>query len=82
MQRVDIPAGVTRIGDYVFQNCNSLKTLVCYPIEPPIIGNEVFFQVSRVPRLYTPYDSMDSYKWATDWYKYDLDIYAIEWGIQ
>ena len=44
MQRVDIPAGVTRIGDYVFQNCNSLKTLVCYPIEPPIIGNEVFFK--------------------------------------
>ena len=83
MQRIDIPAGVTRIDGYAFQNCSSLKKLICYPTTPPTLGTEIFHQVARVPDLYTPYDSRDSYKYANGWYNYykNSAINAIEWGI-
>ena len=83
MQRIDIPAGVTRIDGYAFQNCSSLKKLICYPTTPPTLGTEIFYQVARVPDLYTPYDSRDSYKYANGWYNYykNSAINAIEWGI-
>lgn len=84
LQRIDVPATVTKISDYAFQNCNSLKILVCYPTTPPTLGNEIFYGVARVPELYTPYDSRDSYKYANGWYNYykNLGINAIEWGIE
>lgn len=84
LQRIDVPATVTKISDYAFQNCNSLKILVCYPTTPPTLGQEIFYGVARVPELYTPYDSRDSYKYANGWYNYykNLGINAIEWGIE
>ena len=45
---IEIPSSVKYIGDYVFQNCTSLVTLVLYPTIPPTITNNTFNTASNI----------------------------------
>lgn len=55
---VDIPDSVTRIGDYAFDNCASLKS-VTIPTSVTVIGERAFFKCSSLEDVAIP-DSVTS----------------------
>ena len=39
---INIPTGVTSIGNSAFNNCTGLATINCYAPTPPTVGSSVF----------------------------------------
>lgn len=63
---VTIPAAVTKIGLWAFQNNKNLKSVVVKPTTPPTI-NQSFYGISADCVFTVPRGCGDAYKSATNW---------------
>ena len=63
---IDIPNSVTSIGDAAFYNCSGLKSLIVLAENPPTIGDDAFYRVSKGIPVYVPCGSVEAYT-AAHW---------------
>ena len=71
---ITIPSGVTSIGRGAFSSCISLESVTVEAIDPPTLGNEVFFPCSKLKSVYVPNGCVDAYKNAGGWEEYPRKI--------
>ena len=71
---VTLPLLVTEIGDVAFANCNALESITINAKTPPTLGEDVFYGVKNIPRIYV--FSRDAYINAPGWSKYANRIYS------
>ena len=80
LKKVTIPQSVTSIEEYAFYYCESLKTVHCKPTTPPSLGTGAFDNsddgVNRPIgcKILVPNASVESYKTAPDWKRYQSYI--------
>ena len=72
MTSVTIPNSVTSIGNYAFYGCTGLTTITCKAVNPPALGDDVFYNVNTTIPLYVPDQSVSSYLAAEQWKKFDV----------
>ena len=66
IKSITIPKSVTMIGTGVFNGCSNLNTVICKPTIPPTLGEPIPNYTFDL-KIYVPFDSVDSYKNATNW---------------
>jgi hypothetical protein len=69
---VTIPNSVTSIGDYAFSVCSGLTTITCKAVNPPALGDDVFYNVDTTIPLYVPAQSVSAYLAAEQWKEFDV----------
>ena len=74
LRAVTLPLLVTEIGDVAFANCNALESITINAKTPPTLGEDVFYGVKNIPRIYV--FSRDAYINAPGWSKYANRIYS------
>lgn len=81
---VNIPSGVTSIGDYAFARCTGLMSVTVNSVAPPQLGGgsgtQTFFGTPialSTGVIYVPASAVETYKSATGWSSYASRIYAI-----
>ena len=62
-----LPASITAIQSYAFNNCSALQSLVCHAEVPPTLGSNVFAGTPETMVVYVPESSVDLYKEADGW---------------
>ena len=72
---INIPEGVTSIGNNAFAYCTSLTNVTCQATNPPTLGTDVFKNSSALTEIRVPAGSVDAYKAA--WSAYADKIVAI-----
>ena len=72
---INIPEGVTSIGNNAFAYCTSLTNVTCLATTPPSLGTDVFKNSSALTEIRVPAGSVDAYKAA--WSTYADKIVAI-----
>ena len=70
LSSVTIPDSVTSIGNYAFGGCGALESIYCKPIDPPSLGDSVFYYYYPGPTIHVPSASVDAYKAADGWKDY------------
>lgn len=73
---VNMPNGVTTIGNYAFYNNSHLQSITIEAVTPPTLGNNAFNNTNNCP-IYVPAASLDAYKAASGWSSYASRIQAI-----
>ena len=80
LNKVVIPQSVRSIEEYAFYYCESLKTVHCKPTTPPSLGASAFDNSDDGVdkpigcKILVPNSSVDAYKSATDWKRYESYI--------
>lgn len=69
---VVIGEGVTSIGDRAFRVCTSLRQITVGATEPPAVGADAFFGVSRRTAVLVPSASLDAYRQAAVWREFNI----------
>ena len=64
LMEVILPATITNIGYYAFNNCSALQSLVCHAPTPPTLGSNVFAGTPETMVVYVPEAAGDRYKQA------------------
>ena len=72
LREITIPASVISIGEYAFSWCNNLQKITVLGENPPILGANVFEEVSRNIPLYVPAGSLERYREAAIWNEFQL----------
>lgn len=75
-----IPASVTSIGDYAFEDCAWITKYILHASIPPAIGEFTFtgsYDRLVIASFYVPADSLTAYKAAPFWSGFADRIYAI-----
>ncbi|MGM9778441.1 MAG: leucine-rich repeat protein, partial [Prevotella sp.] len=68
LNSITIPANVDIIEKRAFANCSGLNSILCEAIEPPAVGEDAFYNVSKDNfTLEVPKGSVDKYKEADGW---------------
>jgi len=75
LQAAVIPSTVTSIGDYAFNGCARLVSVVCLATTPPTLGTESFGNNASAFKIYVPSASVNTYK--TAWSDYASYITAV-----
>ena len=70
LSSVTLPATLTAIGDWAFDDCNNLKELICYAPQPPTISKYTFSDIS--PTVYVPENTVTIYQNAPYWMTFDI----------
>ncbi|MBQ4395750.1 MAG: leucine-rich repeat domain-containing protein, partial [Paludibacteraceae bacterium] len=70
-----IGEGITSIGDWAFYNCTGLTTITCKAVNPPALGENVFYSTT-IP-LYVPASSVNTYKSTAPWSYFGNNILPI-----
>ena len=82
LKKVTIPQSVKTIEEYAFYYCESLKTVHCKPTTPSSLGVSAFDNSDDGTdkpigcKILVPNASVDAYKSATDWKRYQAYIQA------
>ncbi len=71
LQRVIIPSNISRIDDFAFKGCKNLSEILCFAVDPPYLGADVFYGISKSAHIYVPQSSIDKYKTNNAWQKYE-----------
>ena len=58
---------VTSIGDYAFHSCDGLTSIIVDCTTPPILGDDVFYNVQNTIPVYVPCGTASSYAGTTGW---------------
>ncbi|MBP5658728.1 MAG: leucine-rich repeat domain-containing protein, partial [Paludibacteraceae bacterium] len=74
---VTIPNSVTSNGDQAFYGCSGLTSFTCEAVNPPALGNAVFYQVDKSIPLYVPAEGVAAYQAAERWNEF-TNIQAIK----
>ena len=69
--------GITRIGNRAFQMCNTIYSITCNAIEPPIMGTNNLNTLNNLQVIFVPPESVNAYKTADIWSDYANIITAI-----
>ena len=85
LTEIHLPASLTSIGGYAFDQCTSLMKIMCYALTPPTISGRFLFGFAhsghllynRSENLYVPAESIQAYK-DSDWASYFENILPIE----
>ena len=72
LEEVTIPASVVSIGEYAFRHCNALKKITILAKNPPMLGRNVFEDVSRSIPVYVPAEALEDYQTAKTWNEFNL----------
>ena len=77
LTKVFLPASVEKIDGLVFGYCKSLQSITIDALNPPILGDDIFFNLSanEIPNIYVPAISVDDYKRAAKWSTYAAKIH-------
>ena len=70
---VTIPNSVTSIGGFAFSDCSSLTSITCKAENPPTVGSDAFYNVSKSIPVYVPCGCVGAYKAKSGW-KYFTNI--------
>lgn len=76
LESISIPYDVESIDEYAFFDCSSLSSITCSSLNPPVLGNYVFYNVDKSIPLYVPYESIELYKTTNQWREF-TNIQAI-----
>ena len=76
LKSIDIPEGVTSIGNSAFSGCHSLTSFTCLATNPPALGSKAFNDMNGT--IYVPAASVEAYKAADGWKDYASQIQAIQ----
>ena len=68
-----IPNSVTSIGSSAFKGCSSLTSITCEAENPPTVGSNTFYGVSKLIPVYVPCGCVEAYKSDNGW-KYFTNI--------
>lgn len=80
LTNVTIPDSVTTIANRAFYNCTALKSVYCMSVTPPTLdplytANMGSFDNNAQDRIiYVPNESVEAYKTANVWSRYDNEI--------
>ena len=64
---IEIPNSVTSIDNYAFFGCSGLTSMIVLADNPPILGDNVFYNVNKSIPVYVPYGTMTAYQAASGW---------------
>ena len=65
----------SKIGNYIFADCETLTSLYCKAITPPALGGSWVRGYNASDRkIYVPAESVEAYKTADGWSEYAADI--------
>jgi len=81
LKSITIGNSVTRIGSNAFCNCFSITSITCYATTPPDLGSNVFDDYNlnfAVIPLYVPEQSVEAYKTADQWKKFNVKAIGTE----
>lgn len=70
LNSITIPASLTSIGQYTFNECWSLSTIYMEATTPPAYSASVFHSYMMPPSIIVPTASLASYKASEDWKDY------------
>lgn len=76
LSSINIPSGVTFIGDEAFARNSGMTSVTVNAITPPTLGSKAFDYTNNCP-IYVPCESVEAYKAASDWRSYASRIYGI-----
>lgn len=75
LQGLLISSTVTSIGNYAFEGCDALRSIIVYATTPPVLGVLVFHNTNNCP-IYVPQGRMSAYQAA--WGEYASRIREID----
>lgn len=68
IESVDIPASVTKIGNFAFASDTGMKTIICRATTPPTLGSNPWANITVANlTVYVPSESLSAYKIASNW---------------
>ena len=67
LEKVFLPKGIRKIGDNAFAKCKKLAYLTLNCNTPPILGSNVFGDLSNALVVFVPYDAVDTYQNDETW---------------
>ena len=76
LSSINIPSGVTFMGDEVFGRNSGMTSVTVNAITPPTLGSKVFDYTNNCP-IYVPCESVEAYKAASGWKSYASRIQGI-----
>lgn len=76
LSSINIPSGVTFIGDEAFARNSGMTSVTVNAITPPTLGSKAFDYTNNCP-IYVPAASVDAYKAASGWSTYKSRIQPI-----
>ena len=76
LSSINIPSGVTFMGDEVFARNSGMASVTVNAITPPTLGSKAFDYTNNCP-IYVPAESVETYKEASGWLSYASRIQAI-----
>ena len=71
---ITIPSSIESIEHHAFYNCNNLAVIMMKGTTPPVLEYSTVFEGTACP-IYVPYESLNTYKTATNWSTYASRIY-------
>lgn len=74
LRKVRLPATLTNLGGYTFNQCYALEVVICEAINPPTSGAKPFNNTNDSFVIYVPTEAVDAYKSAANWNTYASQI--------
>ena len=72
LRTIEFPSTITRIGNYAFNYCSQLRSVVCNAVNPPEIDYYAIYN-TNLSRVYVPAESVDIYESTYPWYHYTTE---------
>ena len=80
---VTIPNSVTSIGNSAFDGRTSLTSITCEAENPPTVGSDAFYNVSKSIPVYVPCGCVGAYKAASGWSDFtNIQVPLAEYSIE
>lgn len=76
LSSINIPSGVTLMGDEVFARNSGMTSVTVNAITPPTLGSNAFDYTNNCP-IYVPCESVEAYKAASGWSSYASRIHGM-----
>lgn len=70
IKRVYIHRNIERISNCAFKSCKNLTEIFCMAIDPPSLGFDVFYNISKSAKIFVPKIAVNKYKSDYHWEKY------------